>query len=354
MIAECTIKSPVHSLVTFRHKGTKMRWTLAAFMGHFILAVASLEETTWSGASGWTGKLLVVPMDGSHWTGVKAVAEEMGRRGHQVLVVIPEVSVRLGPGKHFTTRTFPVPYGQEELDELQARNAEAIRKLPFLERIPTRISNMKRFVKFQTTTAESLLFNQELVDYLRKQNFDAVLTSPVVPTGAILAYNLSLPAVYMLRGLPCRLDSSATACPDPPSYVPRFFTKSTDHMSFGERVVNVLVSCLEPVLCKLSYWTVENMTSRFLQRDVSLADILRTGAIWLMRFDFTLEFPKPMMPNMVLVAGIICDVKNPLTKVSAGVFENKCKYRKEKYLWNDFLTFLIGANTSGDKMAVHA
>ncbi|KAA0707610.1 UDP-glucuronosyltransferase 1-6 [Triplophysa tibetana] len=298
----------------FRHEGSKMRWTFAAFMGHFILAVASLEETTRSGASGWTGKLLVVPMDGSHWTGVKAVAEEMGRRGHQVLVVIPEVSVRLGPGKHFTTRTFPVPYGQEELDELQARNAEASRKLPFLERIPTRISNMKRFVKFQTTTAESLLFNQELVDYLRKQNFDAVLTSPAVPTGAILAYNLSLPAVYMLRGLPCRLDSIATACPDPPSYVPRFFTKSTDRMSFGERVVNVLVSCLEPVLCKLSYWTVENMASRFLQRDVSLADILRTGAIWLMRFDFTLEFPKPLMPNMVLVAGINCGVKNPLTK----------------------------------------
>lgn len=302
-----------------------MRWTFVAFMGHFILAVASLGEWTQSGASGWTGKLLVVPMDGSHWTGVKAVAEEIGRRGHQVLVVIPEISVRLGPGKHYTTRTFPVPYGPEELDELQARNAEASRQLPLLERIPIRISNMKKFVKLQTATAESLLFNQELVDFLRKQNFDAVLTSPAVPTGAILAYNLSLPAVYMLRGLPCGLDSTATACPDPPSYIPRFFTKNTDRMSFGERVLNVIVSSLEPALCKLSYWSIENMASRFLQRDVSVADILRTGAIWLMRFDFTLEFPKPLMPNMVLVAGINCGVKNPLTKVSAGVFDNKLK-----------------------------
>lgn len=309
----------------FRHESTKMRWTFAAFVGHFILIFASEGGTTQPGSTGWTGKLLVVPMDGSHWTGVKSVAEEMGRRGHQVLVVIPEVSVRLGPGKHYTTRTFPVPYGPEELEDLQARNAEASRQLPLLERITTRISNMRTFVNLQRTTAESLLFNQDLVDYLRKQNFDAVLTSPAVPTGAILAYNLSLPAVYMLRGLPCGLDSTATACPDPPSYIPRFFTKNTDRMSFSQRVLNFVVSCLEPALCKVSYWSTENMASRFLQRDVSLADILRTGAIWLMRFDFTLEFPKPLMPNMVLVGGINCDIKNPLTKVSARVFENKLK-----------------------------
>jgi len=56
-----------------------------------------------------TGKLLVVPMDGSHWTGVKAVTEEMGPRGHTVIVVIPEISMRLGPAKHYITKTFPIP-----------------------------------------------------------------------------------------------------------------------------------------------------------------------------------------------------------------------------------------------------
>ncbi|XDV51488.1 hypothetical protein PO909_020353 [Leuciscus waleckii] len=255
-------------------------------------------------------------MDGSHWTGVKAVAEEMGRRGHKVMVVIPEVSVLLGPGKHYATRTFPVPYGQQQLDELQARNAEVMdnKQQPLLEKISTRISNMRKFVDFQRATAESLLLNQELVDFLRKQNFDAVLTSPTVPTGAILAYNLSLPAVYMLRGLPCGLDSTTTAYPNPPSYVPRFFTHYSDRMSFRQRVLNVLVSILEPLLCRLIYWSTEDVASRFLQRDVSVVEILQSGALWLLRYDFSLEFPKPLMPNMVLIGGINCAVKRPLIK----------------------------------------
>ncbi|XP_042371278.1 UDP-glucuronosyltransferase-like, partial [Plectropomus leopardus] len=30
------------------------------------------------------------------------------------------------------------------------------------------------------------------------------------------------------------------------------------------------------------------------------------------RIDFTLEFPRPLMPNFVLVGGINCNVRNPL------------------------------------------
>ncbi len=99
---------------------------LVAFVGCLMLTCAAVGATIQPREPGWTGSLLVVPMDGSHWTGVKAVAEEMGRRGHKVTVVIPEVSVLLGPGKYYTTRTFPVPYGKQLLDELQARNAEVM------------------------------------------------------------------------------------------------------------------------------------------------------------------------------------------------------------------------------------
>ncbi len=304
----------------WEHREPKMK--LVVFVGCFVLTFAAVGAMLQPRDPGWTGSLLVVPMDGSHWTGVKAVAEEMGRRGHKVTVVIPEVSVLLGPGKHYTTRTFPVPYGKQQLDELQARNAEVMesKQLPLLEKISTRISKMRKFVDLQTATAESLLLNQELVDFLRNQKFDAVLTSPAVPTGAILAYNLSLPAVYMLRGLPCGLDSTATACPNPPSYIPRFFTNNSDRMSFHHRVLNFLVSIVEPLLCRLIYWSTEGVASRFLQRDVSVAEILRSGALWLLRYDFSLEFPKPLMPNMVLIGGINCAINNPLTKVSATFF----------------------------------
>ncbi|KAK2819443.1 hypothetical protein Q7C36_021089 [Tachysurus vachellii] len=260
-----------------------------------------------------TGRLLVVPMDGSHWTAVKAVAEEMGRRGHTVLVLMPEVRMRLDSGKQYMSKTFPVPYTQDLFTQLSKSSQQMIGSTAsLLERISWKLKHLREIMNLISSTTESLLFNSELVEFLRKQEFDAVLTDPVMPTGAILAFNLSLPAIYMLRGLPCGMDAIATACPDPPSYVPRFFTKHTDLMCFTERVLNVMVYLLEPVMCKILYWWFDDVASRFLQRSISMTEILSTAAVWLLRYDFTLEFPKPLAPNTVLIAGLNCAVTKPL------------------------------------------
>ncbi|XP_036400741.1 UDP-glucuronosyltransferase 1A1-like isoform X1 [Megalops cyprinoides] len=278
-----------------------------------IAAVSLLLALLLRSAVVHAGKLLVVPMDGSHWTAMQAVAEELGSRGNTVVVVIPEVSMRLGPSRHCVTRTYPVPYGRDVLDHLQARHTHGLHSTqPFLQRVASRLSAVGNLTRFLQTTCESLLYNQEMMWYLREQQFDAVLTDPVVPTGVIVAEHLSVPVVLMLRGIPCGLDFAATACPSPPSFVPRFFTHNTDRMSFQQRVLNTLVSLLEPLLCSVIYRPFDGVASRFLQRDVTLAEMLSRASLWLMRFDFTFEFPRPLMPNMVLVGGINCAVRNPL------------------------------------------
>ncbi|XP_062845538.1 UDP-glucuronosyltransferase 1A1-like [Trichomycterus rosablanca] len=261
-----------------------------------------------------TGRLLVVPMDGSHWTGLKAVAEEMGRRGHSVLVLIPEVSMRLDSGKHYSTKKFAVPYKKDLINKITAGITHQLSGTNegLIERVSDHLNHIMTIMNFMLSTSESIFFNEELMEFLRKEEFDAVLTDPVMPTGAILAFNLSLPAVYMLRGMPCGMDAKATGCPDPPSYVPRFYTKHTDRMCFSERVVNTLVYFFEPVMCKLFCWQFEDVASRFMQRSVNLMEILNTAAVWLLRSDFTMEFPKPLAPNMVLIGGLNCAVSSPL------------------------------------------
>ncbi|XP_041936170.1 UDP-glucuronosyltransferase 1A1-like isoform X1 [Alosa sapidissima] len=262
------------------------------------------------------GKLLVVPMDGSHWVGLKVVAEEMARRGHSVLVVIPEVSMRLGPGEHFETLTYPVPYTQDLVNELLEGHAQNLQPSTgsLLEKIRKGWTRVSRLRSFLIATAESLLFNEELVSFLREQEFDAVLTDPLMPTGAILAHNFSVPPVYLLRGIPCGLDLVATACPSPPSYVPRYFSRNTDHMSFVQRVANFLVAMVEPVFCKFLFWEFDGVASRFMHKDITIAEIFTSAPLWLLRYDFTMELPRPLMPNMVLIGGINCAVKRPLTK----------------------------------------
>uniref|UniRef100_A0A3B5A089 UDP-glucuronosyltransferase n=1 Tax=Stegastes partitus TaxID=144197 RepID=A0A3B5A089_9TELE len=262
----------------------------------------------------YKGNLLVVPMDGSHWVGVKAIAQEMGRRGHRVTVVIPEISMRMGPGKHYDTVTHPVPYDYAHMDSVLSTNKDVLEKSTqsFLEKVQARISQFQAIHDIIHTTAESLLFNDSIITHLAQQNFDAVLTDPMVPTGSLIARKLGLPTINMLRGIPCSLDMKAAGCPSPPSYVPRFFTGFTDRMTFKERVINTLVSALSQTCRnKLMY---KKTSHKFLGEEVGIAEVLSDSDIWLMRIDFTLEFPRPLMPNMVLVGGINCNVKNPLPK----------------------------------------
>ncbi|XP_044074937.1 UDP-glucuronosyltransferase 1A1-like isoform X2 [Siniperca chuatsi] len=261
--------------------------------------------------SGFLGNLLVVPMDGSHWVDIKAVVQEMGRRGHRVTVVIPEVSVRMGPGKHYDTVTYPVPYDKAYIDSVMSSHKDVLQK-SFTDKIRKQFTQIQRIIGFIHTTAESLLFNASLISHLAQQKFDAVLTDPVVPTGSLIAWKLGIPTINMLRGIPCSLDMKSAGCPSPPSYVPRFFTGYTDRMSFKERAFNTLVALLEPLLCRLLYWHFDHIAYQFLGEEVGIAEVLSDSAIWLLRIDFTLELPRPLMPNIILVGGINCNVRNPL------------------------------------------
>ena len=56
---------------------------------------------------------------------------------------------------------------------------------------------------------------------------------------------------------------------------------------------------------------------------MGVADVVADTAIWLMRYDFVLEFSRPLMPNMILVGGMNCNFRKPLpedleTWVSSG------------------------------------
>ncbi|KFU84701.1 UDP-glucuronosyltransferase 1-1, partial [Chaetura pelagica] len=133
-----------------------------------------------------------------------------------------------------------------------------------------------------------------------------VLTDPVLLCGPILAEHLSIPSVFFMRGVPCGLDYEAPQCPSPPSYVPRAFTDLSDHMNFLQRVKNFIFEFQNYFLCDFLYQPYAKLASEFLHREVTALDLLSQGSIWLMRLDFVLDYPRPLMPNMVSVGGINC------------------------------------------------
>ncbi|NWV39534.1 UD11 glucuronosyltransferase, partial [Grantiella picta] len=253
------------------------------------------------------GKLLVVPVDGSHWLSMREVLDKLKQKGHEVVVVAPEASLQIKPSENFVLKTHWVPLNQEEIKkEFHAFLYTLFEEGSFLERFFKMYEHMKRLGNLSVSACELLLQDKELMSYLEQTKFDGILTDPVIPCGPILAEHLSLPSIYFLRGVPCGLDFKATQCPYPPSYVPRAFSQLTDCMSFLQRVKNLLFDTQNFFLCDFAFDPFSKLASDFLKREVTVLDLLRKGSVWLLRLEFVLDYPRPLMPNIIPIGGVHC------------------------------------------------
>ncbi|NXA13556.1 UD16 glucuronosyltransferase, partial [Sapayoa aenigma] len=263
------------------------------------------------------GKILVVPQDGSHWLSMRPVVEKLQQKGHEVVVVVPSTSLQMTSKQpqNYTVKVYPVPYPEENLGKMLKSLVDAhFTEQSVLNVVIASYQSILETTLVFFTNCQSLLHNQELLRYLRDTKFDVVFTDPILMCGPIVAEYLSVPSVYFLRGFPCGMDSAATQCPNPPSYIPRFFLYNSDSMTFAQRVKNMLVNVLEFFYCKPLYGKFEELASEVLEKEVTATELLSYGSVWLMRYDFVFEFPRPVMPNMAFIGGINCDQKKELSQ----------------------------------------
>ncbi|NXC40089.1 UD11 glucuronosyltransferase, partial [Penelope pileata] len=261
------------------------------------------------------GKLLVIPMDGSHWLSMKEVLAELSKRGHEIVVVAPDIKLLIDPSEQYTLKTYPVPYKREELEELmRALGTSSFSEQSFLTRFLEIWENFRKSSAMFQAACSSLLYNKELMKFIEESNFDAVFTDPMTPCGQIVALHFSIPSVFFLRGVPCAIDIYAAQGPNPPSYVPQLLSLNTDRMTFLQRVKNVLISFSEYFTCGIIFSPFERLASDFFQKPMTLPQLLSHGSVWLKRIDFVFEYPMPVMPSMVFIGGINCGKKKLLSQ----------------------------------------
>ncbi|KAF3824028.1 hypothetical protein GH733_008313 [Mirounga leonina] len=249
----------------------------------------------WAGVVG--DKLLVVPQDGSHWLSMKDIVELLSQKGHNIVVLVPEVNLLLKESKHYTRKSYPLPFYQKELENRYhsfGNDHFAETWLPNAAQMEYRNSMM--VIDMYFTNCQSLL---EDPGHPEESKFDALFTEPALPCGVILAEYLGLPSVYLFGGFPCSLEHMMSRSPNPVSHIPRCYTQFSDQMTFPQRVANYLY---------------EDLPSNILKRDVHLPTLYRKGSVWLLRYDFVFEYPRPVMPNMVFIGGTNCKKKGVLSQ----------------------------------------
>ena len=146
-------------------------------------------------------------MEGSHWLSMREAVRELHARGHQAVVLSPEMNIHIKAEDFFTTKSYAIPYTRDQFDSImKGRPDEAFERVHFLKRFLETMAALKNVSLLFARSCEALLYNKDLIRDLNASSFDVVLTDPIYPCGAVLAKYLSIPAVFFLRSVPCDLD----------------------------------------------------------------------------------------------------------------------------------------------------
>nr|CAN88915.1 UDP-glucuronosyltransferase [Platichthys flesus] len=268
------------------------------------------------------GKVLVMPADGSHWLSLKILVKGLRQKGHDVLVLVPESHLFMGESEDFKTEVYPVSYTMDEMDATYRQLKDGLfLKPPDWTEYFVNIMRFVNFTSIHLRGCESLLQNQPLMSRMKGRGFDIVLTDPFFPCGALVGHIFSIPVVNFLRSLPCGLDLKVNKSPSPLSYVPVTYSGHTNIMTFPQRVTNMALSVVESYSCSLLFGHFDELVSKHLGNDMDYGTLLSHGALWLIRNDFTLDWPTPLLPNMVLIGGINCAEKKKKDPLPADLEE---------------------------------
>ncbi|XP_023381768.1 2-hydroxyacylsphingosine 1-beta-galactosyltransferase-like [Pteropus vampyrus] len=129
--------------------------------------------------------------------------------------------------------------------------------------------------------------------------------------GFVMAHVLGVQYAVFSTGLWYPAEVGA---PAPLAYVPEFNSLLTDRMSLLQRMKNAgvyLVSRLGVSLLVLPRYEHIMRKHRLLPA-TSMPDLVQGSSLWMLCTDVALEFPRPTLPNVVYVGGILTKPAGPL------------------------------------------
>ena len=210
------------------------------------LSLLLLLQLTCYFSSGRCGKVLVWPMEYSHWINMKIILEELVTRGHEVTVLKSSAAILVDPNKSPTIKfeSFPASVSQEDYENFfQQLLTEWIQgaKHSFWIHIATVQNIFSGLSDVSLKICKDAVLNKKLMTKLQESRFDVILADPILPCAELVAEILNIPLVYSLRFSPgYSVEKFGGKLPFPPSYVPVLVSEFNDHMTFMERVKNMI------------------------------------------------------------------------------------------------------------------
>ncbi|XP_055628473.1 UDP-glycosyltransferase UGT5-like [Toxorhynchites rutilus septentrionalis] len=242
----------------------------------------------------------------SHYIVGSALMKALAKKGHQVTVISP----------------FP--------QKKPLENYRDITTIEVLEAVKPTLDNILSFVqkgiyesiketyKFGHLITNSTMNDPAVVKLIdSNEKFDLVVLEMFMNDAMLgFAHHFKTPCVAMSTFGASKWTSDLVGNPSPPSYVPNPFLSFTDHMSFGERLVNTLMSAMDNLIVSImdDPVQVEIYQKSFPDPKPALHELKKNAvSVVLLNNHFSISYPRPYVTGMIEVGGMhVNRVPNPL------------------------------------------
>ncbi|XP_069834556.1 2-hydroxyacylsphingosine 1-beta-galactosyltransferase isoform X2 [Dendropsophus ebraccatus] len=251
-------------------------------------------------------KMIIVPpiMFESHLYIFKTVATALHDKGHQTVFLVSE-GRDLPPSSHYQIQRYPGIFNSTSSDEFLQSKMKNI--------FSGRFTALEMFdiLDHYSSNCDVLVGNQEVMQRLKNENYDMVIVDPNEMCGLVIANILDIKYVVFSTGLWFPVEVGA---PAPLSYVPEFNSLLTDHMDLLDRVKNTVIYLVSRfginfiVLPKYD----RIMRKYNILPERSMYELIQGSSLWMLCTDVALEFPRPTLPHVVYIGGILTKPANPL------------------------------------------
>jgi glucuronosyltransferase len=242
----------------------------------------------------------------SHFVMGEALMKGLAARGHQVFVV-----------SHFP-QDHPVPNYTDI--SLVGSMKNAVEDTP-LENVGNGdvMMSVDMLTNMAMETCENTLSFPPIQKLIKsEEKFDLIVTE-LFNTDCMLGFvhKFKIPFIAIGTSVMMPWGNSRFGNPDNPSYIPHHFLPHSDRMSFGERLVNaVYQETLKWAYHYLMDTPTQNIAKRYFGDSLPPLDhIARNTSLLLLNTHFSMNRPRPLVPQIVEVGGLHISLPKALPEV---------------------------------------
>ncbi|XP_063075911.1 2-hydroxyacylsphingosine 1-beta-galactosyltransferase [Engraulis encrasicolus] len=254
----------------------------------------------------WAAKIVVVPpiMFESHLYIFKTLATALHADGHDTVFLVSE-GREVPESEHYRLQRYPGIFNSSTADDFLQSKVRNI--------FSGRLTALELFdiLDHYSQNCDAVVGSEAVMAQLKQESFDLLLVDPNEMCGFVIAHILGVQYAVFSTGLWYPAEVGA---PAPLSYVPEFNSLLTDRMTLLQRVVNTAVYLVSrfgvQYLVLPKYDRI--MKKHNIEPAVSMHDLVQGSRLWMLCTDMALEFPRPTLPHVVYVGGILTKPPNPL------------------------------------------